>query len=104
MFNDALSFHTFPSSWQELLVRLLSKKGDLTSLENWRPISLINCDARIFTRIINSRLRKVIGKVINRCQTGSMSHRFIAENGLLMNIVMEYARQTNRLDIALLLD
>jgi hypothetical protein len=104
VFNEALTSHVYPSSWQELRVRLLAKKGDLTSLANWRPISLINCDAKIFTRIMNSRIRKVIDKLINRCQTGFMPNRLIAENGLLLNIVMEHARQTNRTDIALLLD
>ena len=43
--NNALQNQTFPSSWQDIRVRLLPKKGDLQSLRNWRPISLINCDA-----------------------------------------------------------
>jgi hypothetical protein len=104
VYNQALSSQKFPTSWQELKVRLLAKKGDLTSLKNWRPISLINCDAKIYTRIINSRMRQVIPSIINRCQTGFMPNRFIAENGLVLNIVMEHARRCNRNDIALLLD
>jgi hypothetical protein len=100
VYNDALSYHQFPNSWQEIRVRLLSKKGDLTSLKNWRPISLINCDAKIFTRIINSRLRHVVTKLIQGCQTGFMANRFIADNELLLNIAMEHARQEGRSDIA----
>ncbi|EIE77441.1 hypothetical protein RO3G_02145 [Rhizopus delemar RA 99-880] len=45
--NQAHNSSIFPHSWQELRVRLLAKKGDLTNVENWRPISLINCDAKI---------------------------------------------------------
>ncbi|KAI9478809.1 MAG: hypothetical protein EXX96DRAFT_260868 [Benjaminiella poitrasii] len=41
IFNEALS--------KQVRVRLLPKKGDLQALQNWRPISLINCDAKIFT-------------------------------------------------------
>jgi hypothetical protein len=52
------------------------------------------------TRIINSRLRHIV----TDCQTGSMADYFIADNGLLLNIAMEYARQEGRSDIALLLD
>ncbi|KAG1531663.1 hypothetical protein G6F51_013432 [Rhizopus arrhizus] len=49
-------------------------------------------------------MRQVISSIINRCQTGFMPNRFIAENGLALNIVMEHARRCNRNDIALLLD
>ncbi|KAG0901624.1 hypothetical protein G6F33_013001 [Rhizopus arrhizus] len=47
---------------------------------------------------------RVIPSLINRCQTGFMPNRFIAENGLMLNIVMEHARKDNRQEIALLLD
>ncbi|KAG1040050.1 hypothetical protein G6F43_012369 [Rhizopus delemar] len=49
-------------------------------------------------------MRQVILSLINRCQTGFMPNRFIAENGLVLNIVMEHARKDNRQEIALLLD
>ncbi|SAM07713.1 hypothetical protein [Absidia glauca] len=41
IYNQALE-NVFPSSWQETCVTLLPKKGDLSLLSNWRPISLIN--------------------------------------------------------------
>ncbi|KAG1374309.1 hypothetical protein G6F61_009438 [Rhizopus arrhizus] len=79
-------------------VRVENKqKSNLTSLKNWRSISLINCDAKIYTRIINSRMRQVISSTINRCQTGFMTNSFIAENGLVLNMVMEHARQCDPL-------
>ncbi|KAG1042538.1 hypothetical protein G6F43_011881 [Rhizopus delemar] len=93
VYNQALSSRRFPASWQELRVRLLAKKGDLTNLKNWRPISSINCDAKIYTRILNSRMRQVVPLLNNRCQTGFMPNRFIAENGLVLHMVMEHARR-----------
>jgi len=104
LFNQAMLETIVPSSWNEIRVRLLPKKGDLSLLKNWRPISLINCDAKIFTRVMNSRVRQLAHKLINPFQTGFMPHRFIAENGLLLNIIMEHARTHNLPDIALLLD
>ncbi|KAG1140902.1 hypothetical protein G6F37_008183 [Rhizopus arrhizus] len=47
---------------------------------------------------------RVIPSLINRCQTGFMPNRFIAENGLVLNIILEHARKNNRQEIALLLD
>lgn len=51
VYNQILNSNKFPKSWQEVRVRLLAKKGDLTNLKNWQPISLVNCDAKIYTRI-----------------------------------------------------
>ncbi|ORY99662.1 hypothetical protein BCR42DRAFT_444626 [Absidia repens] len=59
IYNSALIGNGFPSSWQDITMRLLPKKGDLGLLKNWRPISLINCDAKIFTRLINARLAPI---------------------------------------------
>ncbi|KAG1572684.1 hypothetical protein G6F47_005257 [Rhizopus delemar] len=47
---------------------------------------------------------RVILSLINRCQTGFMPNRFITENGLVLNIIMEHACKDNRQEIALLLD
>ncbi|KAI9310011.1 hypothetical protein BX666DRAFT_1483612, partial [Dichotomocladium elegans] len=55
VFAQALTSGVFPPSWQETCLSLLPKKGDLTSLRNWRPIALINCDAKIFTCLLNSQ-------------------------------------------------
>jgi hypothetical protein len=38
---------SFPPSWQQTRMVLLFKKGDPQLLKNWRPLSLINTDAKI---------------------------------------------------------
>jgi hypothetical protein len=57
--NDALS-GTFPASWKETKMVLLFKKGDRDLLANWRPLSMINCDAKLFTKAITNRLHQCI--------------------------------------------
>ncbi|KAG1149858.1 hypothetical protein G6F37_011330 [Rhizopus arrhizus] len=104
IYNTALAAGSFPSSCQDLRVRLLPKKGDLSTLRNWRPISLISCDAKIYTRIINQQMRSVMDTIINRYQTGFLGDRFIAENGMILNILMEQAHVQKRPEIGLLLD
>ncbi|KAI8635820.1 hypothetical protein BD408DRAFT_326796, partial [Parasitella parasitica] len=51
-FNNSLSFADVPLSWLESCFCLLPKKGVLDLLKNWRPIALINTDAKVFTRIL----------------------------------------------------
>ncbi|KAG0768660.1 hypothetical protein G6F24_001753 [Rhizopus arrhizus] len=81
VYNDALSCSIFPPSWQETCMTLLPKKGNLTSLKNWRPISLINTDAKVFTRLLNARLMPHLSRLISLQQLGFMPGRFIGENG-----------------------
>jgi hypothetical protein len=56
VYSDAIKYGIFPPSWQQTCMCLLPKKGDLSLLKNWRPISLINTDAKVFTRLMNARL------------------------------------------------
>lgn len=104
VYNDALRLGVFPSSWQDLRVRLLPKKGLLSDLKNWRPISLINCDAKVFTRLLTRRMAPAMSTCINRYQTGFLPGRFIAENGLTLKILMEQANVQGLQHVGMLLD
>lgn len=104
VYNQALTSGTFPTSWKDIRVCLLLKKSDLVSLKNLRSISLINCDAKIFTRLLNFRFAQVLPTLINPYQTGFMQEQFIGDNGMLMNLVLEHASSTKQDGIALLLD
>ena len=42
---------------------LLFKKGDAADLGNWRPLSLINADAKLFTKIITLHLRTPLDRL-----------------------------------------
>ena len=50
VFTDALRLY-LPTFRRSTCVSLLPKKGDLSNLKNWRPIALINTDAKVFTRL-----------------------------------------------------
>lgn len=104
MFNDALEKGIFPASWQETCVILLPKSQNLASLTQWRPISLIAVDAKIFTRLMNSRLMMMLSTRISTNQLGFMPKRFIGENGMLLQTTQAIATDSKSTSIALLLD
>ncbi|OAD65918.1 hypothetical protein PHYBLDRAFT_26722, partial [Phycomyces blakesleeanus NRRL 1555(-)] len=52
-------------------------------LRNWQPIALINTDAKVFTRLLNSRLISAATPLVNPYQTGFVQGRFIADNRML---------------------
>lgn len=103
-FNNALTFSDIPSSWLQSCVSLLPKKPPLDTLKNFRPISLINTDAKVFTRILSNRMISTASSIITPYQTGFVRGRFIADNGLLMKLIMEHAVISGSTSIGLLLD
>ena len=62
------------------LITLLFKKGDSQNLNNWRPITLLNCDYKIIAFILASRLQKVITSLVNETQTGYIKGRLSFTN------------------------
>ena len=60
----------------------LAHKGDnldKDNLSNWRPITLLNTDYKIFSKIIAIRLQSVITKIIHPLQKGFIKGRNITE-------------------------
>ena len=52
------------------MITLIEKKGkDKRYLKNWRPISLINVDAKIASKALAFRIRKVKTNLIHSDQT-----------------------------------
>ena len=49
LFKEYLRESKFPEEWNEVIIILLYKKGDLKNISNYRPTSLLN-DTRNFSR------------------------------------------------------
>ena len=56
---------------KQALITLIEKKGkDRSLIENWRPISLVNVDAKIMFKVIATRTKNVLPSIIHHNQTG----------------------------------
>ena len=76
---------------KQSIITLLPKPGkDTTLLENWRPISLLNVDYKIATKVIANRIKNVLPKLIHESQTGFMKGRYIGENIRLIFETLEH--------------
>ena len=56
LFKQSLSSGTFPSFFKIVFISTLFKKGDRSSVLNYRPISKISIIPKIFTKLINDKL------------------------------------------------
>ncbi|KAK3555034.1 hypothetical protein QTP86_005696 [Hemibagrus guttatus] len=57
--RDSIQRGELPLSCRRAVLTLLPKKGDLTHLKNWRPVSLLCTDYKLLSKALASRLTKV---------------------------------------------
>ena len=80
-------------SQRQSVIKLLEKGGkDKLELGNWRPISLINVDAKLISKCISLRLKTVLPDIIHENQVGYVEGRNIDEGILMLKNMMEHTR------------
>lgn len=63
LLNDIMETKDIPKSWNETNISLIPKEAqDLTNGKNYRPISLLNNDYKIFARILKIFLKDFVGE------------------------------------------
>ena len=104
-FNEAYNKKEISHSQKQAVITLIEKKGkDRNYLENLRPISLINLDAKIASKVIAIRIIKVLPEIIHCNQTGYVKGRFIGEAARSIMDVMDYTKKQNIPGILLFID
>ena len=82
------------SNFKGANIKLIPKKGNLSQLKNWRPISLLNCFYKIISRAICARLKKVMDKLTPIAQKGYSKTRRCQE--ALIEIIEGIVKKTKR--------
>jgi len=87
------------------VLTLLPKAGkDLTKIKNWRPISILNVDYKIYAKILANRIKPVLPSIINRDQTGYIQGRLIGENVRTVKDIIDYFKDKNTESVLLFVD
>ena len=88
-----------------VVITLVPKEdSDLELLNNWRPITLLNLDYKIASKIIARRIEKVLPVLVCSDQSGFVKGRYMGQNIRLINHILEQTKLQDIPGILLQLD
>ena len=78
------------TSQKQAVLKLIEKKEkDKRLIKNWRPISLLNIDTKLISKIIAIRLQKILNNLISENQNVYLNNRCISEGGRLISDIVD---------------
>ena len=78
--------------------------SDKELLKNWRPISLVNSDYKILTKLFSIRIKKVIGTLVHDNQTGFIKGRNISQTLRELDDIIEREKSKKNTHFLLAVD
>ena len=104
-FNSAYHTGEMSISQRRGVITLVPKEdSDLEALSNWRPITLLNLDYKIVSKVIAKRLEKVLPLLVCPDQSGFVKGRYMGQNIRLVNDILEQTKLQGIPGILLQLD
>lgn len=77
---ECIKSNSLPISCCRAVLSLLPKKGDLGLLKNWRPVSLLCLDYKIFSKCLANKLKHCSDLLIQNDQTYCIPKRSIIDS------------------------
>uniref|UniRef100_A0A803SRA5 Reverse transcriptase domain-containing protein n=1 Tax=Anolis carolinensis TaxID=28377 RepID=A0A803SRA5_ANOCA len=101
--NIALKEGKIPDSWKQAEIILIHKDGtDSSNVRNYRPISLLNNDYKIYTKILAERFTTFLKDWISEDQAGFLPNRSTKDNIRIILDAIEYYDQNHQKEVGFL--
>jgi hypothetical protein len=83
---------------------VLYKKGDAREVRNYRPITLLQVDYKIFAKMMVAPMKTVVNTFVSKQQLGFVPKRLIEEATHLLELLQAYLDETDTEGLMLALD
>ena len=87
--------NTIPDDWRKSVIVCIPKKGNSTALDNQRGIAKTCSSAKLFNKVLLSRLKPIIDPQLSQCQSGFRAGRSTTEQLMALRCVIDTCRVTN---------
>eukprot|EP00965_Chrysotila_dentata_P017140 569119-Pleurochrysis_carterae.AAC.2 len=104
LYNHIHSTGICPKGFADGLICILYKKGAKEDVRNYRPITLLNTDYKVLTRILAKRARSLATQFVSDGQIGFVPSTFIAESTTLINMIQVHLDRAHEEGLLVLLD
>ncbi|KAG1652157.1 hypothetical protein FOA52_010257 [Chlamydomonas sp. UWO 241] len=81
-----------PSGYLDGVIRCLPKPGDAADPANYRPITLLNTDYRLMSKVLAARLAPLLARSIPPEQTAFLPGRLIGDNLAMLQLLPDWLR------------
>ena len=90
VYNSSRDNKALPPTLLQGTISVLYKKADREDPRNYRPITLLNGDYKILTRILCRRMNEAVLQFVSPQQNGFVPGGFIAENIMLLKLLQAH--------------
>ena len=95
IYKTILDTGTLGTSQRQAIITLIPKSSCITSINNYRPISLLCVDYKILSKLLAERLKKVLHKVIHSKQFCCVPGKSINYCNMELRDIFYYANDVN---------
>ena len=90
LFNRVKNQGKVPDSWKEGRLVLIHKKGALTDIFNYRPLTVLQSVSALYTKLLNKRLSEVteVHKLLGEIQNGFRKGRSGGDSAFILNTIL----------------
>ena len=105
VYIKSIETNKLPNSTTNGVIALMEKiDRDPLLLTNWRPLTMLNTDYKIYAKILANRLQYVQDYLITNDQTGYIKNRNITTNLTELSTIIDYCHKTQKEIIIMAVD
>jgi hypothetical protein len=86
------------------MVTLLDKGGDRENIRNWWPITFLNTDYKMISKLLANGTKQILRKLIHSDQKGFVEGRNISEGNRMIDDIINYVDEEDQEGILVFVD